>query len=124
MHLRVCQVAPHALVTPADGELPPEHLMEHTLLILLITLGVCNLEPRPDVDVCEGVVLGPPPVHPQAAGDVQVAPRQELSSPEIMDTNGESCYLLHTVIQSSFLYATFLFSCFHALSIIKVEAIV
>ena len=84
-------------------------------MILLITLGVCNLEPRPDVDVCEGVVLGPPPVHPQAAGDVQVPPGQELSSPAIVDTNVESCYLLlHTVIQSSFLYATFLFFCFHA----------
>ena len=112
MHLRVCQVAPHALVTPADGELPPEHLMEDNLMILLITLGVCNLEPRPDVDVCEGVVLGPPPVHPQAAGDVQVAPGQELSSPEIVDTNGESCYLLHTFIQSSFFMLLFCFLVF------------
>ena len=94
-------------------------------MILLITLGVCNLEPRPDVDVCEGVVLRPPPVHPQAAGDVQVAPRQELSSPEIMDTNGESCYFLSTTYSLLFCMLLFCFLVFTLLlSILKVEAIV
>ena len=81
------------------------------------------------MDVCEGVVLGPPPVHPQAARDVQVPPRQELSSPEIVDTNGESFYLLstthsHTVFFFVCYFFVFLFSRFkNILSILKVEAI-
>ena len=58
------QVSPHALVTPSHLELSPEHT-----------------ETGPDVDVGEGVVLGPGAVHPETAGDVQMTPGQELPAP-------------------------------------------
>ena len=59
------QVGPDSLVTSGDLKLPPE-----------------DLQPGPDVEVGQAVVLRPAGVNLQAAGDVQVAPGEELSSSE------------------------------------------
>ena len=56
VHLGLLQPPPNALVAARDLEAAAEHL-EH----------------RPDVDVGQGVVLGPPPVHPGAARDVKMS---------------------------------------------------
>ena len=56
VHLGLLQPPPHALVAARDLEAAAEHLQH-----------------RPDVDVGQGVVLRPPPIHPGAARDVQMS---------------------------------------------------
>ena len=72
VEVRTLQVFPHALVTSSDLELSPE-----------------NTQTGPDVDVGEGVVLGPGAVHPETAGDVQVTPGEELPAPGHADCRGQ-----------------------------------
>ena len=56
VHLGLLQPPPHALVAARDLEAAAEYLQH-----------------RPDVDVCEGVVLRPPPVHSGAARNIQMS---------------------------------------------------
>ena len=63
VNLRGIQVPPDSLVTARDLKLSPEHL-----------------QPGPDVEVGEAVVLRPGVVNLHAAGDVEVAPGEKLSS--------------------------------------------